>query len=92
MTQIPAKDVTFMNYGYALTEGDKIYLKENKDDPWVYSMQLYNHAVVRFASINNLNVKRIAEVGSGRGGGISHITKILKPMEAIGIDLCPENI
>ena len=81
-----------MNYGYAETKGDPIFLKEHAKDPWVCSMQLYNHAIVRFGGMSDMKNKTMAEVGSGRGGGISHLTTVLKPTKAYGIDLSPKNV
>jgi len=42
--------------------------------------------------MTEMNGKVMAEVGSGRGGGITHLAKVLKPKEALGIDLCGANI
>ena len=39
-----------------------------------------------------MNGKTMVEVGSGRGGGLIHLNKVLKPKEAFGVDLCGANI
>ncbi len=74
-------EVLFMNYGYS--EGDKkIPLDENNESNR-YSIQLYNH----LATETDLTGKNIAEIGCGRGGGLSYIFKEYKPKTALGVDL-----
>ena len=34
----------------------------------------------------NMNNKKILEIGSGRGGGLSYLTRTGKPDKAIGVD------
>lgn len=70
-----------MNYGYD-DPSEKINLDPD-DESNRYSIQLYH----RLASAIDLRNKRIVEVGCGRGGGLSYITKTFSPSGALGIDL-----
>lgn len=74
-------EVTFMNYGYS-KNNHKIDLHE-EDEKNRYSAQLYNHV----ASGARINGKEILEVGCGRGGGLSFITRYHTPSKAVGVDL-----
>jgi len=74
-------EVVFMNYGYE-DPSEKIRL-DAEDESNRYSIQLYH----RLASAVDLKNKTIVEVGCGRGGGLSYITKTFSPSKALGIDL-----
>ena len=74
-------EVTFMNYGY-WNDNHKIKLDES-DEKNRYSVQLYN-LVATGADIKG---KDILEVGCGRGGGLSYISRYLSPRSATGVDL-----
>jgi SAM-dependent methyltransferase len=74
-------EVLFMNYGYS-DPLQKIEL-DSKDEPNRYSIQLYHH----LASHVDLKNKDILEIGCGRGGGLSYVTKNFAPAKAMGIDL-----
>jgi SAM-dependent methyltransferase len=79
-------DWTFMNYGF----NDPISRLEldPMDEPNRACIQLYNY-VAGAVSLHGLNV---LEVGSGRGGGASFITRYLKPAKLTGIDLSEEAV
>jgi SAM-dependent methyltransferase len=79
-------DVLFMNYGYSDPE-DQLKL-EATDEKNRYSIQLYR----KLADSADIREKNIAEIGCGRGGGLSHIVKDYNPKHAIGIDLDPTAI
>lgn len=75
-------EVIFMNYGFSRGSHQiKLAEKDLKDR---YSAQLYDY-IARGATIAG---KDILEVGSGRGGGLSYVTRYLKPKSATGLDLC----
>mgnify|MGYP002397289805 CR=1 FL=1 len=74
-------EVLFMNYGYNDTN-EHVEL-DQEDEPNRYSIQLYH----RLAKKVDIADKDILEVGCGRGGGLSYITKTFKPKSALGIDL-----
>jgi ubiquinone/menaquinone biosynthesis C-methylase UbiE len=74
-------EVLFMNYGYKYA-GDQIEL-EPADEPNRYSVQLY-HLLGSSAAIAG---KNIAEIGCGRGGGLSYIVRTFAPASARGIDI-----
>src|SRR5690349_17977148 len=69
------REITYMNYGYSGLNGTPTDLPlrdiehENR-----YSIQLYHHV----AAAIDLTGKDVVEVGSGRGGGASYITRYLK--------------
>ncbi|MCK5171493.1 MAG: class I SAM-dependent methyltransferase [Bacteroidales bacterium] len=74
-------EVLFMNYGFA--EKDQSIPLDEKNEPNRYSIQLYHH----LASATEIKNKDIVEIGCGRGGGLSYITKSFSPATAKGIDL-----
>jgi ubiquinone/menaquinone biosynthesis C-methylase UbiE len=77
-------DLKVLNYGYESLEPTSNNLQlEKKDELERYGLQLYNHTV----SETNLEGKDIVEVGSGRGGGASFITRYHKPNSYTGVDL-----
>lgn len=83
ITKFDKKDeVTFMNYGYVYNEGDKLQLKE-VDETNRYCINLYH----RVASQIDLTGKNVLEVGSGRGGGASYISRYLKPNSYKAVDI-----
>jgi ubiquinone/menaquinone biosynthesis C-methylase UbiE len=77
-----APDWTFMNYGYAMPEGNTLTVAE-KDEPDRHWIQLYHHV----AGAVPLEGRTVLEVGSGRGGGCSFIKRYLRPARMIGVDL-----
>jgi SAM-dependent methyltransferase len=78
---------TFMNYGYAVADGDTLQL-ETADEPDRHCIQLYDHV----AGAVNLQRQTVAEVGSGRGGGASYIKRYLGPGRVIGVDLSAQAV
>ena len=79
------KDISvhFMNYGYDDPLQKDLVRLEKSDEPNRYCIQLYDH-VVRKAAIAG---KDVLEVGSGRGGGASYITRYFKPKSYTGLDI-----
>lgn len=85
------KDKTnlFMNYGYASQNGQFKHLDlKPHDEPDRYFIQLYDH-VTRNHNLENASV---LEVGSGRGGGASFLTRYKRPKEYIGLDISQSTI
>jgi SAM-dependent methyltransferase len=81
--------VTFMNYGFAGLNGDpRTVTLHNGDEPERYCAQLYDHA----ASHTNLEDKEVLEVGAGRGGGASYLTRYRQPKQYVGLDLSQRGI
>jgi len=75
-----------MNYGYAK---DGFFPDLFPDDEIErYPIHLYHHTVTQI----NVANKDILEVGSGRGGGVSYISRYLKPKSITGIDISNEAI
>jgi SAM-dependent methyltransferase len=74
-------EILFMNYGY--NDKDQEITMDDQNEPDRYSIQLYSHLACE-AEIKN---KDIVEIGCGRGGGLSYITKNFSPASAKGIDM-----
>lgn len=78
----------FMNYGYENLNGDpKLELKA-EDEIDRYCAQLYDHVVNRA----DLKGKKVLEVGAGRGGGASYVTRYFKPESYVGMDISESSI
>ncbi len=77
------KDAIFMNYGYQSLNGDPRLELDEKDEINRYCIQLYDY-VVNKAEIKD---KDVLEVGSGRGGGASYITRYYKPKSYTAMDI-----
>ena len=73
----------FMNYGYAFDNDADNPALSVEDEAERFCAQLY-HVV---ASQVDLKGKRLLDVGSGRGGGASHVHRYLNPVETVGMDL-----
>lgn len=81
--------IKFMNYGYApLTDSDLALDLTPEDEPERYCINLYHHDVEGV----DLEGKEILEVGCGRGGGASYISRYFKPKTYIGLDLSKKAI
>ncbi len=73
----------FMNYGFAFDNEEDNPKLDTVDEAERFCAQLY-HVV---ASQTDLSGKQLLDVGSGRGGGASHVHRYLKPAETVGMDL-----
>jgi SAM-dependent methyltransferase len=72
-----------MNYGYApLGEALKMPALMPADEKDRLCIQLYMHAIADV----DLRNKDVLEVGSGRGGGASYISRYLQPRSMTGMD------
>ncbi|MBN2049430.1 MAG: class I SAM-dependent methyltransferase [Spirochaetales bacterium] len=79
----------FMNYGYAPLEGKtEMFPLSTDDEPERFCTQLYHYAVSHI----ELKDKDILEVGSGRGGGASYISRYLLPRSYVALDLSVKGI
>lgn len=79
----------FMNYGYASGNGEfKDILLNPEDEPDRYSIQLYHHVTRHF----DFKEKDVLEVGSGRGGGASFLSRYFKPLTYTGLDISKKTI
>lgn len=74
-------EILFLNFGYSDRNQQIVIDEQNEHNR--YSIQLYHH----LASAIDLKNKDIVEIGCGRGGGLSYITKNFSPASAKGIDL-----
>lgn len=77
-----APEITFLNYGYAPLNGERITLDSKDEINRVY-IQLY-HSVAGGVDLRGLNV---LEISCGRGGGAKYIKQYLKPRFMVGVDL-----
>jgi len=75
--------VTFLNYGYASSNGEQIPLRA-EDEPNRYPIQLYHHVLSGTAVAG----REVLEVGSGRGGGASYVARYFRPRTFTGVDIC----
>ncbi len=84
MSRCDFSNLKFLNYGYVSLDPKCELLKlDESDELERYCLQLYNYTV----SDVNLKGKDILEVGSGRGGGASYITRYYEPNSYVGLDL-----
>jgi len=76
-------DWKFMNFGYVYDDEQNNPKLDKIDENDRYFIQLYDQV------IKNLYVKnkKVLEIGSGRGGGASFISKYYKPLSYVGIDI-----
>ena len=75
-------DWSFMNYGFTPLNGSpkrELFPKDEQDRLFI---QLYDYA----ASQIPINGLKVLEVGSGRGGGASFVTRYHHPSEMAGLD------
>ncbi|MHA1617976.1 MAG: class I SAM-dependent methyltransferase [Promethearchaeota archaeon] len=82
-------DIKFMNYGFCGVNGEfnPLNLKP-EDEPERYCINLYHHDVYDV----DLEGKDLLEIGCGRGGGASYISRYLKTKSFIGLDLSKKAI
>ncbi len=82
--RVPTPDWAFMNYGYAApaADADTIPRLQPADERDRLCIQLYLHAIDHA----DLRGKDVLEVGSGRGGGASYISRYLQPRATTGMD------
>jgi SAM-dependent methyltransferase len=86
---VSTPDWAFMNYGYAPASVDVgMPPLRSSDEQDRLCIQLYLHA------IDNCDLRGtdVLEVGSGRGGGASYISRYLQPRSMTGMDFSPEAV
>lgn len=82
-------DVKFMNYGYVDLNEEAEPLDLSPEDEFErYCINLYHQDVTEVP----IKGKEILEVGCGRGGGASYISRYLEPKSYIGLDLSKKAI
>jgi SAM-dependent methyltransferase len=82
-------DMTLMNYGWAGTTAFHTPVPlEPCDEVNRYCLQLYNEV----AGAVDLAGRSVLEIGSGRGGGASFISRYLKPGSVTGLELSPKAV
>ncbi len=87
--RVPTPSWAFMNYGYAPTVGDLDAPPWTPtDEPDRLCIQLYLHAI----DGTDLTGRDVLEVGSGRGGGASYISRRLQPQSMTGLDFSGEAV
>lgn len=77
-----SSDWQFMNYGYDPTEKELTDSMLSQDGFQWRSRAMY-HCLARKQPLKG---KNILEVGFGRGGGLSHISRNFEPSSCVGID------
>lgn len=88
----PGEDLTFINSGYAKVSHDGIVLQEIAENPELFRIQLYNHCVVNAGGFKSMKGKSLLETGCGKGGGLHYLVNLLKPAEAMGVDISPLSV
>ena len=87
--RVSTPDWAFMNYGYAPASVDVGMLPlRPSDEPDRLCIQLYSHAI----DSCDLRDSDVLEVGSGRGGGASYISRYLQPRSMTGMDFSQEAV
>ncbi|HEX6760458.1 MAG TPA: class I SAM-dependent methyltransferase [Propionibacteriaceae bacterium] len=87
--RVPTPDWAFMNYGYAPATVDASTPPlQSSDERDRLCIQLYLHAI----DDSDLRDRDVLEVGSGRGGGASYISRYLQPRSMMGMDFSPEAV
>ncbi|MFP4642783.1 MAG: class I SAM-dependent methyltransferase [Spirochaetales bacterium] len=82
-------ELRFMNYGYAGLDGNGATVElDSEDESERFCAQLYDFA----ASHADISGKDVLEVGCGRGGGASYLTRYHEPRSYVGIDLSENGI
>lgn len=77
-------DWVFMNYGFINLDPQAAPLDlRSSDESDRFGIQLYHHV----AGAVDLRGLDVLEVGCGRGGGCSFITRYLQPRSVVGVDL-----
>ena len=74
-------DFKFMNYGYHAPDFNPPLQESDENER--YPIHLYHHVTTQI----DLTGKTVLEVGSGRGGGASYVTRYLNPKSYVGIDI-----
>lgn len=93
--------MTIINAGFATTSEEDLeglgYLQNglpgtfrNLFDRFRY--QMYHYAVIENGFLESLGGQVLLETGCGRGGGLNYLSQVLRPRQAIGIDLSAANI
>src|SRR5215218_3247000 len=87
--RVSTSDWAFMNYGFAPTavDVDPPPLRSSHERDRL-CIQLYLHAIGNC----DLRGRDVLEVGSGRGGGASFISRYLQPRSITGMDFSPEAV
>lgn len=87
--RVSTPDWAFMNYGYAPATVDVTTPPlRSSDERDRLCIQLYSHAIGHC----DLGDKDVLEVGSGRGGGASYISRYLQPRSMTGMDFSQEAV
>jgi SAM-dependent methyltransferase len=84
--RVSTPDWGFMNYGYA-ADVDPPPLRSS-DEKDRLCIQLYLHAIDHV----DLRNSDVLEVGSGRGGGASYVSRYLQPRSMTGMDFSQEAV
>jgi SAM-dependent methyltransferase len=87
--RVPSPDWAFMNYGYAPLEptvsGPQLEVGDERDR---LCIQLYDHTLDTVP----LAGKDVLEVGSGRGGGASYLSRYRRPLSMTGLDFSQQAV
>ena len=88
LTRRVGDDVLFMNWSYEQDPPMALPLNA-ADEPNRYPIQLYHATATQAGGLAGM---RVLEVGCGRGGGASYLTRALNPESYVGLDLNADGI
>jgi fatty-acid O-methyltransferase len=83
LTRRVPDDALFFNWSYEEDPPMGLPLDAG-DEPNRYPIQLYHSTATQNGGLAG---KRVLEVGCGRGGGASYLTRTLTPVSYVGLDL-----
>lgn len=85
----PHPEWTFMNYGFVpLSSAEPVPSLSAADEPNRSFIQLYHHTL----GADAVKGKDVLEVGCGRGGGSSFISRCMGPRSVCGVDISPQAV
>ena len=87
-SRVSSPDWAFMNYGFVPLEPIPALQLEVPDEPDRLCIQLYQHTVGPIG----VHEKDVLEVGSGRGGGASYVSRYLRPLSVTGLDFSQQAV
>ena len=85
---LPVPEWAFMNYGFVPEPGTPTLTLDRADEPDRLCIQLYDHVI----GSAELSGRDVLEVGSGRGGGASYLSRYRSPRSVTGVDLAARSI
>lgn len=80
---VPDERFVFMNLGFAEPGTPELVLAE-RDRPWRHAIALVHHVIADI----DLRGARVLDVGCGRGGACSYVSRYHGAKQVVGVDIC----